>query len=283
MSPKRRLILVDPGMKKPENTTYNLLSNWIADFRSIPDFSIHSVQFAVSFLCNTRLKTVVGNDDVAGIISLGSAANITEHRDWVATLQSDLQPLVFDKQIPFLGICFSHQLLAHMGGNPVGFLHNRAEVANGEHSGFRRSNLVHPKFAALWARLSDSDFASGNRVDMEYREVLKAVRQWTAPQWSFVFAEENHSKLTEAQLRVKSFVREVSPTSYTARVAHEQEVLEITNPDFHTSASSPECEIDALLHSKLPLFSLQSHPETYHESGDGWRLLRNFVYFAGLT
>jgi GMP synthase-like glutamine amidotransferase len=283
MTNRRRFVIIDPGMRQPENTTYNIVSNWVADFRAIPEFFIHSVQFVISHFCKTRLRDVVQNEEVVGILSLGSFANITDHLDWVETLQGDLQPLLFEQGVPFLGVCFSHQLLAHMGNNPVGFLHKRHEVPNGKRVGFRTTQLNHPKFAALWATLDGSDLASGNRTDLEYREVLKAVRHWPIARWDLLRDEKNRDRLTAAELRVQTFLRENSPDSYIARVAHEQEVLSLTNPEFRACAQSPECDIDALFHESLPLFSLQSHPETYHESGDGWRLIRNFIYFCGMT
>lgn len=60
----------------------------------------------------------------AGVLVTGSAAMVTERRDWSEASADWLREAV-DKDLPVLGICYGHQLLAHalggeVGQNPVG-------------------------------------------------------------------------------------------------------------------------------------------------------------------
>jgi GMP synthase-like glutamine amidotransferase len=65
----------------------------------------------------------------------------------------------------------------------------------------------------------------------------------------------------------------------TLPIWHAQEVWDI--PDgFELGATSDVCEIEGLVHSSLPIFSLQAHPEWFHGSGAGWVFLKNFLSLA---
>lgn len=60
------------------------------------------------------------SDDIAGVIITGSPAMVTNLEPWgVATSQWLKQ--VIKKNIPILGICFGHQLLAHIFGGSVDY------------------------------------------------------------------------------------------------------------------------------------------------------------------
>ncbi len=64
-------------------------------------------------------------DDIAGIIITGSPSMVTDLEPWgVATAQWLKQ--VVKKNIPVLGICFGHQLLAHTFGGSVDY-HEQGE------------------------------------------------------------------------------------------------------------------------------------------------------------
>lgn len=58
-----------------------------------------------------------------GVVILGSAASVHDDRPWLAALASWLAPLVQGRiDLPVLGICFGHQLIAHLAGSEVSFV-----------------------------------------------------------------------------------------------------------------------------------------------------------------
>lgn len=58
-------------------------------------------------------------EQVSGVIITGSSAMITDNADWLKPVVNWVK-LVVSSEIPILGICFGHQLLAHAMGGIVG-------------------------------------------------------------------------------------------------------------------------------------------------------------------
>lgn len=63
-------------------------------------------------------------DGISGVVITGSSALVTEREDW-SERSAGWLPGVVEREIPLLGICYGHQLLAHaLGGrverNPLG-------------------------------------------------------------------------------------------------------------------------------------------------------------------
>ena len=86
-------------------------------------------------VCRSQVETVdvtVGErlpafHQVSGIVITGSHAMVTEHHDWSEYLAEWIK-VAADKQIPTLGICYGHQLIAYALGGSVDYMPDGREV-----------------------------------------------------------------------------------------------------------------------------------------------------------
>jgi GMP synthase (glutamine-hydrolysing) len=67
----------------------------------------------------SRGELLPGYDEISGIVITGSHAMVTDHADW-SERTAEWLPGAVAKEIPLLGICYGHQLLAHAMGGEVG-------------------------------------------------------------------------------------------------------------------------------------------------------------------
>ena len=72
-------------------------------------------------------------DEISGIAITGSHAMVTDHADWSESTAAWLRMAVVQNEIPLLGICYGHQLLAYaLGGqvanNPNGIEFGTTEI-----------------------------------------------------------------------------------------------------------------------------------------------------------
>lgn len=71
------------------------------------------------FTCNVCLgETLPSADAIDGIVLAGSYNSVHDHTDWQQTMRAWL-PTMRAAKIPILGICGSHQLIAHAAGAGV--------------------------------------------------------------------------------------------------------------------------------------------------------------------
>ena len=68
---------------------------------------------------------------LGGIVLTGSHSMVTDREIWSETTAAWI-PEALDREIPLLGICYGHQLLAHATGGPVGYNERGAEYGTTE-------------------------------------------------------------------------------------------------------------------------------------------------------
>ena len=86
-------------------------------------------------VCRSQVETVdvsVGEQlpafhQVSGVVITGSHAMVTEHHDW-SEYSAEWIKVAADKQIPTLGICYGHQLIAYALGGSVDYMADGREV-----------------------------------------------------------------------------------------------------------------------------------------------------------
>lgn len=117
------VIVIDPAVHTPELDCFNKLS------------------ISSPLPCTYHLPSLHGfasleseGPSAKGIVVLGSSSSVLENRDWQITLGNWLKQR---SGIPMLGICFGHQLFAHLYGGSVDFMY----TDNRKLSGFREIEI----------------------------------------------------------------------------------------------------------------------------------------------
>ena len=109
----RRLWVIDPSIHHREDQGIaEVLRGWEGESRVFrPALEPGSGPFAT-----TGLET-------DGVVLLGSSASVHDKFDWLSELSQWIAPLLDGRcRTPLLGICFGHQLVAHIAGGTVGYL-----------------------------------------------------------------------------------------------------------------------------------------------------------------
>jgi len=106
----KHLMVIDPAIKKPAIESYNriALSSPFAVTYHLP--AIHGT---------TSIKQIQG--DISGIIVMGSASSVHDNSNWKNFI-IELLVKSIDCDVPVMGICYGHQLLAYICGGKVGHL-----------------------------------------------------------------------------------------------------------------------------------------------------------------
>lgn len=148
---RRHLVVIDPGTRVPELDCFNRLS------RNSPlPASYHlPAQQGVASLHRTP------DEGLAGIVMFGSGASVHDNLDWQQAMDDWLLPRI-ERGVPFLGLCYGHQHIAHRLGGEVGFVREDHEKIRG----LRPTRLVADR---LWGEAVDGAMV------VSHREVVTAL------------------------------------------------------------------------------------------------------------
>ncbi len=106
----RTVAVIDPGAKFPEIDCFNRISR----NSPLPCTYHLPAQWGIDSLERTP-------DPIVGVIILGSGASVYDDEPWQKALNGWLSERL--QTTPMLGLCYGHQLLAHLLGGEIGLLH----------------------------------------------------------------------------------------------------------------------------------------------------------------
>jgi GMP synthase-like glutamine amidotransferase len=131
---KRRLWVIDPSILYAENQGVGrILQGWEGEYR----------------LFRPALGPGEGPEpstgyETDGVVLMGSAVSVHDSHPWMVRLTDWLRPILQgDAGVPLLGICFGHQLIAHISGAGVDFLRDdRSKRTGVEYSNLAGGRLL---------------------------------------------------------------------------------------------------------------------------------------------
>lgn len=110
MAHKNQILIIDPASHTPELDSFN----HIASMSSLP------CSYHLTTLYGMGSLRMIPEEKIKGIILLGSSASVYDNLTW----QAKFNPWLLNhlkKGTPTLGICYGHQLIAHLLGASIRF------------------------------------------------------------------------------------------------------------------------------------------------------------------
>ena len=113
MARRPRLWVIDPSLHHAEHQgVAEVLHGWSGESRI----------FRPALEPSTGPDSRTGYDTDA-VVLLGSAASVYDTHTWLTNLGAWMRPLLHgEPRLPLLGICFGHQMIAHLARAPIGYL-----------------------------------------------------------------------------------------------------------------------------------------------------------------
>ncbi len=197
---KRHIAIIDPAVNLAETDCFNQLA-----LQSPLPLSYHLPKLAGMDSLNNL------SGEIAAIVILGSASSVNDGHPWQLAMNSWLLPRL-RSGIPALGLCYGHQLIAHLFGGKVDFLF----ADRHKHLGFRKVNLSshslwdHTNNEALLA-VSHKEAVLTCPPDFEIvgsspEVAIDAIAHKTLPIWGF----QSHPESTVSFLHSQG-IREADP------------------------------------------------------------------------
>lgn len=283
-----RILVIDPCIETLCTKGWDEVCRVHANFLKKNDYKISEIHRFVPFLHGQQslASYLEKQGPYQGVILLGSAMHVTQKCQVLDTFTNDFKVHIFQKRIPFLGICFGHQFFADCHELTVSYLEDRDKMPEGKCKGFFPLYPTEEKIKLLLLNSTSDDFFSGNDFDREYRYLFRQIENWSGSDWEKLKISE-FEQLTLGQKRLLNFLRRHSKDTHFAEARHEQEVLPVqraqgSQPSLRVSARRDNCGVEALVHESAPFFSFQSHTEDeqYPDPEQGNLVFRNFLYLV---
>jgi len=111
---RHRLLIVDPAVAWPEDSgVREIATGWPGEVIVLRPALVQGESLGPGWPY-----------DLDGIVVMGSRASVHDDRPWLRHLGAWLDPVLDGgADVPLLGICFGHQLIAHRRGAAVGYVH----------------------------------------------------------------------------------------------------------------------------------------------------------------
>jgi len=142
--------------------------------------------------------------DADAVVVLGSAASVHDDLPWLGPMAAWVRPIVEGAvAVPLLGVCFGHQLVAHLAGGVVDYLHpDRRKRVGIETSRFDGGRLVpgaHDLRVVVSHREGVTSKPPGYReVATRIEGVVDALEHETLPVFSVQFHPEAREDFARA-------------------------------------------------------------------------------------
>ncbi len=152
------ILVIDPAVLRPELEAFNQLSTLSHSPLTYHLPALHGMHS----LCRAE-------KNIKGIIVFGSKSSVNERNEWQKALEAWLMPLLL-KRIPTLGICYGHQMIAHLFGGKIEYHSPNQEC----HVGFRDVELLPSR---LWDQktLKGELYVSHNEAVTQVPDCMKVI------------------------------------------------------------------------------------------------------------